>query len=736
MSPALRALAVAAVAIALPSLAHAQGQAQLQTPPSGGVQTRTLICHGGPALQVRVHADPSPSWIGPASYPTKPVRMALQFAGGALFTTAANLPPGSCAWKDWNSGLGVPPGEVFVDVNHPSRPGPNPSSIRADLADASRFYHFRVSLMSEPLGSFSGEWIPGAQSQAAATSTPAAAAESDPVIRQLMCRGGPSGLEFKVIADPSPAYADPPKRIRLAVAYQVHVASDTAEPALGSMRPGSCGWDMRFGAPMPPGKVIMDIETDAQASNATLGIPRDTSMRAGLVYQDTTTLKRYLSDPGHFWIFYHLDRGEPLAISHGAHQPDLTNLFGGRVQDARTTASGTGVRTGITQGSTGAVAGALRDSGPGSATLSSARVLQPGDSARAVTVPRTPAPAPAAPGSVGGPLRGGTPNATAAVRTGADLPRSRPGDASISRTLLPDVRIWGVATAPGSEGVRLVFNTDREPPGFGGREGIWVQFSTQRPPWDSAGRQWAYPPGWGSPWYAEITRPAGGGYMAEPRGRLELRQRYYYLITVESNDASLPPRQVVGSFIASVNPFAKAPPPPGPDPASPDAAPNDDVGKPLRADATDAAGALRDQPAGAATAAGTSVRLPTAGTSAGAGISRTRLPPDVRIWGIQTQPGKNGVKLWFETDRVWVRGSSRGVRVQFSTRQPQWEGGLLVSPAVASEWREVTSGRFEAEPHWTLESGKRYYYLITVESNDATRRPRQATGAFLPAFGE
>ena len=99
-------------------------------------------------------------------------------------------------------------------------------------------------------------------------------------------------------------------------------------------------------------------------------------------------------------------------------------------------------------------------------------------------------------------------------------------------------------------------------------------------------------------------------------------------------------------------------------------------------------------------------------------------------------PGKNGVKLWFETDRAWVRGASRGVTVQFSTRQPQWEGGVLVSPAVASEWREVTSGRFEAEPHWTLDSGKRYYYLITVASNDASRRPRQATGSFLPAFGQ
>jgi hypothetical protein len=106
----------------------------------------------------------------------------------------------------------------------------------------------------------------------------------------------------------------------------------------------------------------------------------------------------------------------------------------------------------------------------------------------------------------------------------------------------------------------------------------------------------------------------------------------------------------------------------------------------------------------------------------------------VRIWNIETKPGNSGVKLSFQTDRVWVRSSS-GVRVQFSTQQPRWEGGLLASPAVESRAREVVSGWFEAEPHWTLQAGKRYYYLITVDSNDGTLRPRQATGSFLPAFG-
>jgi hypothetical protein len=595
--------------------------------------------------------------------------MALQFTGGASIARladAANLPAGSCAWVDWDARFGAPPGEVYVDVNAAGRPDPNPASIRTNLADAKRFYLFPASLGGgQAMASYRGEWIPGASGQAAGPATAPTSVAVEPSIRQLMCRGGPSGFEFKVIAHPSPAYPDRPTYVRLAVRYRVHAASDTAEPAFASMSPGSCGWDRRFGAPDPPGQVIIDIDTDAQAANAGLGIPRDTSARAGLSYPDTASLRRYLSEPAHFWIFYHLDRGEPLAMSHGAHTPDLTGLFGGPVGEARTTASGT-------------------------------------RAAAAAPVTSAPAPAP--------------------LPTG-----SGPRDARTSRTLLPDVRIWGVATAPGPRGVRLAFNTDRTSTSFG-TNGIGVQFSRQRPPWDSVSGRWAYPPGWESPWYADVSHPAQGGYLAEPRGSLESRERYYYLITVESRDRSLPPRQEIGSFIASTNPFAKAPPAPGPEPTS-----NDGFGDRLRGDTRDVAGTLRDQSPGATTAAVTTARPSGSASASAPATRRTRLPPDVRIWNIETKPGNSGVKLSFQTDRVWERSSS-GVRVQFSTRQPRWEGGLLVSPAVDSRAREVVTGWFEAEPHWSLEPGRRYYYLITVESNDETRRPRQATGSFLPDF--
>jgi hypothetical protein len=296
--------------------------------------------------------------------------------------------------------------------------------------------------------------------------------------------------------------------------------------------------------------------------------------------------------------------------------------------------------------------------------------------------------------------------------------------------VLPDVRIWGVATAPGPRGVWLVFDTDR-PTAFSTR-GIGVEFGSQRPPWDEERRRWAYRPASTGPIYAEISHPAHGGYLAQPARILEQRQRYYYLITVESRDASLPPRQEVGSFIASSNPFTTSPPAPGPDPAA-----KVEVGQPLRGEAREVAGTLRDQAPGAASAEGTTAR--PAGSEAaqpsGPGTSRTPLPPDVRIWDVRTRRGTNGVTLSFRTDQAVARRGNGGVRVQFSDRQPGWENGLLTSPAVESRAREVASGLFRAVPYQTLQAGRRYYYLITVASNDETLRPRQATGSFVPDFG-
>lgn len=539
-TPLVPAWALAVIASASP--VQAQGTAPLRGAPSGSPPARTFICHGGPGLQVRVRADPSPSWIGPATYPTKPVQMALQFAGPASFTDADKLPAGSCAWQGWDSSVGVPPREVYVDVNHASRPAPNPASIRADLADAKRFFRFRFNYLIQgvPFVAYQGEWIPSASSPPSGpAAAPTTAAGTDGIIRQLMCRGGPSGFEFRVVADPSPAYPDPPRRIRLAIRYRVHLASDTAELALGGMNPGSCGWDMQFGAPKPQGEVIVDLQTDAQESSVSLGVPRDTSLRAALSYPDTTTLKRYLSDPRHYWIFFHRDRGEPLVMSHAAYKPDLTNLFV-PVQKASTNASGT------TAAGQTSVVGSLRDRGtPTSRSGATER-------------------APTTTGSVGGPLRDpssaaaspgtrpiptdSTARREAAERTPTNSAPRLPDAAVASSPGVGTRTISNLQVGPGPLGVRITFDAwlgNMNPT-------IWAQISTERPSWNAKTRQWFYPA-----WRAFLSadsRSLGDDlrrWVVEPTRKLEAGRRYYYLIEVRGRDPSRN-EQRTGSFTADV----------------------------------------------------------------------------------------------------------------------------------------------------------------------------------------
>ncbi len=562
--------------------------------------------------------------------------------------------------------------------------------------------------------------------------------------RELVCRGKP-GIDLRIERDPSPRRAD---QVAMVLRYERPGQPRSAGDRGVQFIPGSCTWNLGGfeGVPPEPGMVYFDLPRDAQGY-ARSG-QRDTTAGAAIAYPDVVSMPRYLSDSSRFWLFY-VNDSTNVSISFRSSEliaPGSTGFVAGSLGDAApgsTTLSSVRVLSDSQRptvvrapNTAGGAAGTLRGSGAGATAAASTKVLRDtgalstDTAARRTATARTPTPTPAPSAASGGVAQPRPAPGNDTLLSARAITADRgPGEARTSRTLLPDVRIWGVATAPGPRGVRLVFNSDRQG-ASSGTNGIRVQFSTQRPPWDAESRRWDYAPGWNSPWYAEISHPANGGYLAEPRGRLELRQRYYYLITVESKDRSLPPRQEVGSFIASDNPFAKAPPAPGPEPAS-----NDDFGDPLRGDATDVAGALRDQAPGARTAAGTTTRpAEGAAQSTGPATTRTPLPPDVLVSNIETRPGDRGVKLSFQTDRVWVRSSS-GVRVQFSTRQPRWEGGLLVSPAVVSPAREVTSGWFVAEPHWTLQAGKRYYYLITVASNDATLRPRQATGSFLPAFG-
>jgi hypothetical protein len=108
---------------------------------------------------------------------------------------------------------------------------------------------------------------------------------------------------------------------------------------------------------------------------------------------------------------------------------------------------------------------------------------------------------------------------------------------------------------------------------------------------------------------------------------------------------------------------------------------------------------------------------------------QARLGSGIRDIGVA--PGPRGVKLSFHTDQ------RARVRVQFSKEPPSWNGregrweyrGGQAGPWFASIERAVGTPGYVAIPHYRLESGARYHYLITVFAGEESPE-RQRTGAF------
>jgi hypothetical protein len=91
--------------------------------------------------------------------------------------------------------------------------------------------------------------------------------------RDLVCRGGSSGLEFRVVADPSPRSKPDHKLVRMSLRYRV----SSYGPDRTTPEPGSCGW---AGAERPPGEVLFDERPNAQGLQMREGVPIDTSVNA------------------------------------------------------------------------------------------------------------------------------------------------------------------------------------------------------------------------------------------------------------------------------------------------------------------------------------------------------------------------------------------------------------------------------------------------------------------------
>lgn len=156
----------------------------------------------------------------------------------------------------------------------------------------------------------------------------------DPVLRELYCRGGSSGLNFRLAANPSPLI---PAYARMMLHYRISHTFEAGKPQ--SLDPGSCAWDRSFDAPEPPGALLFDIEAAAQGLQMRKG-EADTSVRSALSYLDTASVRRYLSVSNQFWVWYVPDRGDSVAISFGAAWADYSDAIAVTVDRAPTTVEG------------------------------------------------------------------------------------------------------------------------------------------------------------------------------------------------------------------------------------------------------------------------------------------------------------------------------------------------------------------------------------------------------------
>jgi len=134
--------------------------------------------------------------------------------------------------------------------------------------------------------------------------------------RDLICRGGSSGLEFRVVANPSPRSKPDHKLVRMSLRYRVA----SYGPNRTTPEPGSCGW---ASSNRPPGQVLFDERPNAQELRLQQGMPIDTSLSAAEGYEDTASIRRYMTASNHLWRFiYYEEAGvQALSDSHGPLPP-------------------------------------------------------------------------------------------------------------------------------------------------------------------------------------------------------------------------------------------------------------------------------------------------------------------------------------------------------------------------------------------------------------------------------
>jgi hypothetical protein len=156
-------------------------------------------------------------------------------------------------------------------------------------------------------------------------------------LRILFCRGGSSGFQFRVVADPSPNSSAETKIVRMGMTYRV--SSAFVPEHVQTLSPGSCGWDTIGVSRPPPGDLMFDIQANAQSLQVRQGVPVDRSVTAAVLYPDTASIRRYLSVSNQYWVFFVNDDAERLVVSHNPWDYDPAAILAGSVQDAPTEAA-------------------------------------------------------------------------------------------------------------------------------------------------------------------------------------------------------------------------------------------------------------------------------------------------------------------------------------------------------------------------------------------------------------
>ena len=365
-------------------------------------------------------------------------------------------------------------------------------------------------------------------------------------VRELMCLGKP-GIDLRVDREPSPRdprlvamvlHYERPKRVT-SLSYEGMGTVDNGVSL--QYLPGTCGWGggVYPDIPLEPLVVYFDLPRDGQPW-APAG-QRDTTIDAAASYPDVASLTRYLNDPERRWVFY-VDDATNISISFGAWPrgggvvASAANGGASSTNHSLTTSRGqqtsdAGTRTATTADES--VAGSRQDATPDRAGPEPSNAEQSNSKT----------PAPGAPVGTVDSSRPTDKSSTSRTSPATHGPGRRKDGRTEGQAIL--VRgIWELAVTPGPYGVRLSFNASRY-------HRVLVQFSHKPPPWDDHEGHWGYPPGWDSPWYAEIEHQLDSDrYTAIPFSKLKPGARYHYLISVVGAD-NVPIHQRTGVFTAA-----------------------------------------------------------------------------------------------------------------------------------------------------------------------------------------